>query len=121
MLFCDDKMIRFKIVPDFSSFKQRKIKVNFLGGIPVITIREEPLQYELNRLFKRLFDILFSLLVIILIMTWLVPIIGILIKLSSKGPIFFKQVRSGLDNKEFTCLKFRSMTLNNMSDYKTGN
>lgn len=118
MLFCDDKMIRLKIVPDFSSFKQRKIKVNFLGGIPVITLREEPLQYELNRLFKRLFDILFSLLVIILIMTWLVPIIGILIKLSSKGPIFFKQVRSGLDNKEFTCLKFRSMTVNNMSDYK---
>ena len=49
-------------------------------------------------------------------MTWLVPIIGILINLSSKGPIFFKQVRSGLDNKEFTCLKFRSMTVNNMSD-----
>ena len=51
-------------------------------------------------------------------MTWLVPIIGLLIKLSSKGPIFFKQTRSGLDNKEFTCIKFRSMTLNKMSDLK---
>ena len=118
MLFCDDNMIRLRIVPDFNSFKQRKIKIDFLGDSPVITLREEPLQYELNRIIKRIFDILFSLLVIILIMTWLVPIIGLLIKLSSKGPIFFKQTRSGLNNKEFTCLKFRSMTLNKMSDLK---
>lgn len=118
MLFCDDKMIRLRIVPDFNSFKQRKIKIDFLGDSPVITLRDEPLQYELNRIIKRLFDILFSLFVIIFIMTWLVPIIGLLIKLSSKGPIFFKQTRSGLDNKEFTCLKFRSMTLNKMSDLK---
>ena len=74
MLFCDDKMIRLRIVPDFNSFKQRKIKIDFLGGSPVITLREEPLQYELNRIIKRIFDILFSLLVIIFIMTWLVPI-----------------------------------------------
>ena len=38
MLFCDDKMIRLKIVPDFSSFKQRKIKVDFLGGIPGVLL-----------------------------------------------------------------------------------
>ena len=118
MLFCDDKMIRLRIVPDFNSFKQRKIKIDFLGDSPVITLREEPLQYELNRIIKRLFDILFSLFVIIFIMTWLAPIIGFLIKLSSKGPVFFKQTRSGLNNKEFTCLKFRSMTLNKMSDLK---
>ncbi|MFL2569364.1 MAG: undecaprenyl-phosphate glucose phosphotransferase [Flavobacteriales bacterium] len=118
ILFCDDKMIRLRIVPNFNSFKQRKIKIDFLGGSPVITLREEPLQYELNRIIKRVFDILFSLLVIIFIMTWLVPIIGLFIKRSSKGPIFFKQTRSGLDNKEFTCLKFRSMTLNKMSDLK---
>jgi Undecaprenyl-phosphate glucose phosphotransferase len=118
MLFCDDKMIRLRIVPDFNSFKQRKIKIDFLGDSPVITLREEPLQYELNRIIKRLFDILFSLFVIIFIMTWLAPIIGLLIKLSSKGPVFFKQTRSGLNNKEFICLKFRSMTLNMMSDLK---
>ena len=116
MLFCDDKMIRLRIAPDFSSFKQRKIKIDFLGGSPVITLRDEPLQYELNRMIKRFFDIIFSLIVIIFIMTWLVPIIGIIIKLSSKGPIFFTQTRSGLDNKEFTCFKFRSMTINDMSD-----
>ena len=118
ILFCDDKMIRLRIVPDFSSFKQRKIKTDILGGTPVITLREEPLQYELNRIIKRIFDLLFSLFIIIFIMTWLVPLLGFLIKISSKGPIFFKQTRSGLDNQEFTCLKFRSMELNNISDIK---
>jgi lipopolysaccharide/colanic/teichoic acid biosynthesis glycosyltransferase len=49
-------------------------------------------------------------------MSWLVPVIGIIIKLSSKGPIFFAQTRSGLDNKEFTCFKFRSMRVNELSD-----
>ena len=118
MLFCDDKMIRLRIVPDFNAFKQRKIKIDFLGDTPVFTLREEPLQYELNRIIKRIFDIIFSLIVIVFIMFWLVPIIGVLIKLSSKGPIFFKQTRSGLNNKEFTCIKFRSMTVNDMSDVK---
>ena len=116
--FCDDKLIRLRIVPDFNSFKQRKLKIDFLGGSPVITLREEPLQNELNRIVKRLFDIVFSLLVIVFIMTWLVPIIGIIIKLSSKGPVFFTQIRSGLNNKEFTCYKFRSMAINAMSDLK---
>jgi len=118
ILFCDDKMIRLRIVPDFSSFKQRKIKTDILGDTHVITLREEPLQYELNRIIKRTFDIIFSLFVIIFFMTWLVPLLGILIKISSTGPIFFKQVRSGLDNKEFTCLKFRTMELNDVSDIK---
>ena len=116
MLFCDDKMIRLRIAPDFSSFKQRKIKIDFLGGSPVITLREEPLQYELNRIVKRMFDLIFSIIVIVFIMSWLVPVIGIIIKLSSKGPIFFAQTRSGLDNKEFTCFKFRSMRVNELSD-----
>ena len=118
MLFCDDKMIRLRIAPDFSSFKQRKIKIDFLGGSPVITLRDEPLQNEINRIIKRFFDFIFSLFVILLVMSWLVPIIGIIINLTSKGPIFFTQSRSGLDNKEFICYKFRSMTVNKMSDVK---
>ena len=118
MKFCDDKMIRLRITPDFSSFMQRKINIDFFGGIPVITLREEPLQYEFNRFLKRIFDIIFSLLVITLVMSWLLPIIALLIKATSKGPVFFAQTRSGIDNKAFTCLKFRSMALNDFSDLK---
>jgi len=116
MLFCDDKMIRLRIAPDFSSFKQRQIKISFLGGSPVITLREEPLQFELNRFIKRIFDIIFSLFVIIFIMSWLTPILAIIIKLDSTGPIFFSQPRSGLQNKTFLCYKFRSMSVNEMSE-----
>ena len=116
MQFCDDKMIRLRIVPELSAFKQRKIKFESLGGIPIINLREEPLQYEINRLVKRTFDIIFSLIIILFVMSWLVPLIGVLIKLESKGPIFFTQKRSGLDNKEFKCYKFRSMIVNEKSD-----
>ena len=70
----------------------------------------------MNRLIKRLFDILFSLCAILFILSWLYPIIAIIIKLNSKGPVLFKQKRSGIDNKEFICYKFRSMTTNKSSD-----
>jgi exopolysaccharide biosynthesis polyprenyl glycosylphosphotransferase len=69
-----------------------------------------------NQYFKRTFDIAFSFLVIVLVFTWLFPILALLIKLSSKGPIFFKQQRSGKRNEVFTCYKFRSMKVNEDSD-----
>ena len=114
--FCDDSMIRLKIIPDFSAFKQRKFVVDFYSSGPIITLREEPLQDEFNRILKRFFDIIFSLIVIGLILSWLVPLIATLIKSTSKGPVFFVQRRSGLDNKEFNCFKFRTMAVNNDSD-----
>ncbi len=70
----------------------------------------------MNLAFKRLFDIIVSLFILIFVLSWLIPIIAVLIKLESKGPVFFKQLRSGLDNKPFWCYKFRSMVVNNESD-----
>jgi len=107
--FSDKNMIRFKIVPDFRGFLFKRVNIDFFNDVPVITLRQEPLTDIVNRLLKRIFDIIFSLFVIVFILSWLFPIIAILIKLSSKGPILFKQPRSGLDNKEFNCFKFRSM------------
>ena len=72
----------------------------------------------LSGFFKRLFDIVFSLLIIIFIFSWLFPILAILIKLESKGPVFFIQVRTGRNNIHFKCYKFRSMRLNNDADKK---
>mgnify|MGYP001351908876 FL=1 len=114
--FSDKNMIRLRILPDFSSFLFRKINVNFYGSLPVITLRDEPLQDEMNRMYKRLFDIFFSLLVIIFVFPILFPITALIIKLTSKGPIFFKQLRSGVNNKDFICYKFRSMSLNKEAD-----
>ena len=110
--FADQNLIRFKVVPDFSGFPLRRVNIDFFDNVPVLSFRKEPLKDNLNRLIKRLFDILFSSFVIICILSWLFPIISFLIKISSKGPILFAQKRSGLDNIEFTCYKFRSMTQN---------
>ncbi len=116
--FCDSKMIRLRIVPDFRGFLFKRVNIDFFDDVPVITLREEPLTDFMNRVIKRLFDILFSFFVIILILSWLYPIIAILIKISSKGPVFFKQSRSGVDNEEFMCYKFRSMSFSEDADSK---
>ena len=81
----------------------------YMGGFHIIHHRKEPLEEIKNKIKKRIFDIIFSLLVIIFILSWLIPLIGILIKLDSKGPVFFIQKRSGRDNRVFGCIKFRSM------------
>lgn len=68
------------------------------------------------RRIKRTVDISVSLLVIVLVFPWLIPLISILIKLDSRGPIFFLQKRNGQNGTSFTCIKFRSMRLNPESD-----
>lgn len=118
MHLCDENVVRFKVIPDFRKFSRRRIAIDFYGQIPVIHQRVEPLQSLANRVKKRIFDILFSLLVILFIFPWLLPIIGLLIKLSSKGPVFFVQDRTGLNNASFKCLKFRTMKVNKDSDSK---
>ena len=67
----------------------------------------------------RSFDILFSLLVLIFIATWLFPIIALLIKIDSKGSVFYKQKRYGFHDEVFECLKFRTMIENEESATKT--
>ncbi len=116
--FCDQNMIRFKIVPDFRGFLFKRVNIDFYDDVPVVTLRAEPLTDIKNRLLKRVFDILFSALVIVFVLTWLYPILAILIKLSSKGPVLFKQARSGVGNMEFMCYKFRSMTQSVEADSK---
>jgi len=116
--FCDKNMIRFRVVPDFRAFIFKRVNIDFFDDVPIITLRDEPLTDFVNRVTKRIFDILFSFSVILLILSWLYPLIAIIIKLNSKGPVLFKQKRSGIDNNEFVCYKFRSMTVNIDSDSK---
>lgn len=116
--FCDKNMIRFRVVPDFRAFIFKRVNIDFFDDVPIITLREEPLTDFVNRVIKRIFDILFSLSVILLILSWLYPLLAIIIKLNSKGPVLFKQNRSGIDNKEFVCYKFRSMSINKDSDIR---
>ena len=75
-------------------------------------MRNIPLQVPVNKYLKRLFDIIFSLFIIFFVLSWLTPILAVLIKLESKGPVFFKQSRNGFNYEEFDCYKFRSMRPN---------
>lgn len=114
----DQHCLRIKFVPDFAHILQSPYHINYMNHFPVISLRDEPLEDTRNQLFKRLFDILFSATVLLFIMSWLFPLVAILIKLTSRGPVVFKQLRSGQDNKPFWCYKFRTMTVNKESDSK---
>jgi putative colanic acid biosynthesis UDP-glucose lipid carrier transferase len=119
MLEADKHLIRFKIVPEYYiNSKKRAMVVQNFDHIPIISVRAEPLENMLNRMVKRLFDVFFSLFIIIFITSWLFPILAILIKLESKGSVFFVQKRSGKNNIPFKCYKFRSMRVNNDADKK---
>jgi putative colanic acid biosynthesis UDP-glucose lipid carrier transferase len=112
----EKQFVRLKFVPDFMESLITPFKVNFVDSFPIISLRIEPLENENNGFKKRVFDILFSGFVIIFLLSWLLPLLAIVIKLESRGPIFFKQLRSGRDNKNFWCYKFRSMNMNTDSD-----
>ena len=114
----DQNCIRFKIVPDLGFFINKKMHVDYVEGLPVMSLRREPLEDINNIIKKRTFDVIVSLLVTVLILSWLIPIVGLLIWLESKGPIFFAQPRSGKNNKDFMCLKFRSMKMNDAANTK---
>ncbi len=114
----DQACIRFRIVPDFNHFIRKPVHLDYLKDIPVLSLRKEPLDDVGNRIKKRLYDLAISSLVIVFILSWLVPVIGLLIWLDSRGPIFFRQQRSGKGGKTFNCIKFRSMKVNKESNEK---
>jgi putative colanic acid biosynthesis UDP-glucose lipid carrier transferase len=108
----DKELVRFRLVADFCQFINRPVHADFFHDIPLLSIRREPLEQEMNRFKKRTFDIVVSSLVAVFILSWLVPLLALLIKLESRGPVFFVQIRSGKNNKPFRCYKFRSMGAN---------
>ena len=102
-------MLAVKLIPSSGYALANNTKIDYYDISPVISTRRLPLENLDMRILKRVFDLVFSFLVIILIFSWLFPIIAILIKIDSKGPVFFKQKRPGIGGDFFNCLKFRSM------------
>jgi len=116
--FAEKHMIRFYIVPEFSRYVKKRLDLDCIESIPVMAVRSEPLQSIHNQIIKRLFDIAFSFCFLITLFPIFYAIFAILIKLSSSGPIVFKQTRTGIYGKNFDCYKFRSMKMNNDADEK---
>ncbi len=107
--FADNNLIRIKIIPDNKEIYTKGMSIELYDNIPVLNLRKVPLDTEFARIAKRTFDILFSSLVIVTLLSWLVPLMYVLIKLESPGDLYFKQKRHGLKRKTFWCYKFRSM------------
>ncbi|MCW3081636.1 MAG: Undecaprenyl-phosphate glucose phosphotransferase [Segetibacter sp.] len=114
----ETNFIRFKFVPDFRMFINRKVHIDFARNIPILSLRTEPLENVDSQLKKRSFDIIFSVFIIFFMLSWLVPLIALLIKLESRGPVFFTQLRSGKNNNPFLCYKFRSLKVNHEAHNK---
>lgn len=114
--FADNNLKTLKFIPNENQIFSRTAKFEYYDYIPVISLRDILQDETINKIIKRVFDVVFSLLIIVGILSWLTPILALLIKLESKGPLFFVQKRNGLNYKEFNCYKFRSMYINDKAD-----
>ncbi|TRZ46018.1 exopolysaccharide biosynthesis polyprenyl glycosylphosphotransferase [Robertkochia solimangrovi] len=116
--FADNNLKVVKFIPDNKFIYNKRLKFEYYDYLPVLSLRDIPLENSFNYVMKRAFDFFFSLTVVVFLLSWLTPLVALLIRLESKGPIFFRQYRNGINSKEFACLKFRSMAVNTDSDQK---
>ena len=113
----DDNVVQFYYVPQISRYVNRVFELHNVGSVSMLTTRNNPLKKSINRWLKRAFDVAFSSVVLLFSPIIFVPV-AIAIKLSSPGPVFFKQVRTGYRGRDFKCWKFRTMRVNDDSDKK---
>jgi len=106
---CANYPTQIRIIPDYFEFMSPRFGVSRFASFPLISIRSNPLEKLHWRLLKRIFDLIVALLLFVGIFSWLWPLLILLIKTSSPGPVFFKQERWGLKSKPIICYKFRSM------------
>lgn len=111
----DDNVVDFFYVPQISRFVNRDFQVDNIGSVPVLTIRRNPLKKTINSVLKRTTDVVLSSIFLLFYPLVYIPV-AIAIKMSSPGPVYFRQERTGYRGKPFTCLKFRTMHVNPNAD-----
>jgi len=114
--FANQHAIIIKLIPDSNELYSKNFGAEYYDNVLVLNAKNLPFEAPENKFIKRVFDVAFSLIVILFILSWLTPLLWVLVKLESKGPLLFKQEREGLNGQHFTCYKFRSMKLNKLSD-----
>lgn len=113
---CDNYCVQFYYVPNMDGYMSRSLSFESLDGVIVASLRHEPLANPVNRFLKRAFDVLISGLFLVTVFPFVWVFVAIGTHLSSPGPIFFRQQRTGYRGKSFTMLKFRSMKVNSDAD-----
>ena len=114
--FCEIQKIKLYVIPYENYIPSQNYRSVILNDILLFRLLNSPLEITINKFIKRMFDLLFSIFVCAFILSWLFPIIALLIKLESKGPVFFIQKRNGVNNREFNCIKFRTLIVNDEAD-----
>lgn len=114
--YCENSITRFYVLPAYVNTLRRNMVISTVGSTVMLSARPEPLQDLGNRIIKRAFDIVISIAFLLTLFPIIYLVVAILIKRQSPGPVFFFQKRSGLNGREFECIKFRSMHLNDDAD-----
>ena len=114
----DNLNINVNSIPDLAFYDYKNFFISKISTVPYVSINDLPLDNLFNVTTKRIFDIIFSFFVIVFILSWMIPLFGLIIKLNSRGPILFSQTREGYKGSFFNCFKFRTMILNLESDTK---
>lgn len=114
--FCENNLVHFYSVPNLHNYLHNRVYFNMMGDVPYLSLHQDPLNSVGNRFIKRTFDIVFSLAFLCTAFPFILLIVAIITKITMPGPIFFKQKRNGLNDKEFYCYKFRSMKVNKDAD-----
>ena len=114
--YCENHLVRFYSVPNLRNYLQNRVYFNMIGNVPYLSLREDPLNRTGNKILKRTFDLVFSLCFLCTLFIPILLVVTIITKITMPGPIFFKQKRNGLNDKEFYCYKFRSMKVNADAD-----
>ena len=114
--YCENHLVHFYSVPNLHNYLHNRVYFNMMGNVPYLSLRQDPLSRTENKFLKRAFDIVFSLLFLCTLFPIILIIVTIITKLTMPGPIFFRQKRNGLNDKEFYCYKFRSMKVNAEAD-----
>lgn len=114
--FGEKNNVPIKLIPNSKGLFSKGMVLDYYDYIPILSLKKLPFDNPLIKYSKRIFDIIFSALIIIFILSWISVILFILVKLESKGPLIFKQLRDGLNGKQFECYKYRSMGVNKEAD-----
>jgi len=114
--WCEDKFIKVKVLNEYRALSLKNVELERYDNIPILSVTALPLDDKRNQLLKRLFDLMFALLFMITVGWWLFLLLALIIKLDSRGPVFFRQQRAGRNNTTFTCWKFRTMRVNDEAD-----
>lgn len=114
---CNRQAVKIHIIPDYFRFLSKKFAISMIGNYPVISVRNEPLDEAGWRFIKRMFDLVFSLIITVSMLSWLFPLLALIIKIDSRGKVMFKQERVGEKNRRIRVYKFRTLRINRDDKY----